>query len=553
MFNNINIGKRLFALSCIALAFTLIVMITGINGMTKMEGEIEAIGAKNMTAMGALGSMNGTAGKIVADFLLAFQHDPQGPFAALHGDHGVELHLESALMWRGVLEKNWNDFKATPLSKEEEQLVTKFDGHYQDFIGNTVMPTMQKIRGGDYSPELLLGFLKGFMQHGEEMELRSIAAAMDLQKKYSDEAISRSLAHFDSSVTLITVVGILGALLSLGIAYSIIRSITNPLVRLQEGMEEIAKSHDFTLRVPVMSADELGQSAAAFNKLVESVQQSIKRIMDNVEDLDKASATLAESAEQSAKRSDVTSEAASTMAASIEEIAASIHIVSDNAKETSDLTERTEDCSQKGKEVVQRTISEMQVMSEVVLSSSKTIAELGKQSEQISGIVQVIREVADQTNLLALNAAIEAARAGEQGRGFAVVADEVRKLAERTANATGEISAMISAIQTSSQSAVGAMSNAAERVESGVALAHQTGQAIDEIQEGTHQTLRHTKEITTALEEQEVATHGIAKQVELVAQSTEENSIAAHQSSEAAILIDNMAKEIRRAMGEYRV
>jgi methyl-accepting chemotaxis protein len=195
----------------------------------------------------------------------------------------------------------------------------------------------------------------------------------------------------------------------------------------------------------------------------------------------------------------------------------------------------------------------MQAMAEAVRSSSETIVALSRQSEQISGIVQVIKDVADQTTLLALNAAIEAARAGEQGRGFAVVADEVRKLAERTTGATGEIGAMIAAIQESSQQAVDAMKRAAGRVDSGVALADQAGASIKDIEAASEQAQTRVSDISAALIEQGQASQQIAQQVERVAQAAEQNSAAADTSSNDANNIAGLARSAREAMARFRV
>ncbi|MDR0234019.1 MAG: methyl-accepting chemotaxis protein [Zoogloeaceae bacterium] len=552
MLNNISVGKRLFALTCLALVITLSVMISGLVSLKTMHDEIKTLETKNMVAMNALGLMNGTVGKMIADILLAFQHDPAGSMAVLHGDHPISLHTDSAAMWRNFLETNLAIYKTIPLTEEEKKHFAVFESNYNDFVKNIALPTIQKLHDGDYSANLMREFLVGFMQHAEALEL-SLSRLLELQRKYTSETSARTEALYDSTVFWELALTLIGALLCMAIAYAIIRSITHPLLATRQGMEEIARTGNFTHRVPITSKDEVGQSAAAFNTLVASVQQSIKTVLEKVDSLDQAASSLVGLAEQSASRSVITSASTSEIFASIEEMTGSIHSVSDNAKETSDLTGQTGQLSQKGSEITQKTINEMQGMQEVVLNSSRIITELGKQSEEISGIVQVIREVADQTNLLALNAAIEAARAGEQGRGFAVVADEVRKLAERTANATGEIRAMIDAIQTSSRAAVDAMHTASERVESGVALADEVGKSITAVQESTQQTLHHTQEISLALSEQDIANQNMSQQVAKVAQAAEEDSAAAHQSSEAALNIEKLTKEMRAVMEKYQV
>jgi methyl-accepting chemotaxis protein len=195
----------------------------------------------------------------------------------------------------------------------------------------------------------------------------------------------------------------------------------------------------------------------------------------------------------------------------------------------------------------------MGVIAEIVGKASKVIQTLGEDSQQISSVVQVIKEVADQTNLLALNAAIEAARAGEQGRGFAVVADEVRKLAERTAQSTGDISTMISKMQVSSKEAVEEMSHVVEQVESGQALAQEAGERIRSILDEANRVSDAVTEISAALKEQSQASQDIARHVESIAQMTDENHAAAEESASGAQELSQLAHEINDVLAKFKV
>ena len=187
----------------------------------------------------------------------------------------------------------------------------------------------------------------------------------------------------------------------------------------------------------------------------------------------------------------------------------------------------------------------------VVRSASSRIEELGKQSEQISSIVNVIKGIADQTNLLALNAAIEAARAGEQGRGFAVVADEVRLLAQRTTQSTTEISGMIDVILSGTVDAVGQMSTGVEQVNMGVELAGQAGTAIDTIQHSFQQVVSVIESISTSLHEQNAASNEVAGHIERIATMSAQNSEATRHNSEVAHELRNLSNGLNQAVSRF--
>ena len=241
------------------------------------------------------------------------------------------------------------------------------------------------------------------------------------------------------------------------------------------------------------------------------------------------------------------------MAASVEEMTVSISHVSDRSEEAHSLSTESGKYAVEGETVIAQTVSDINQISQSVGLASQRIQELEAASHQISSIVSVIKEVADQTNLLALNAAIEAARAGEQGRGFAVVADEVRKLAERTSTSTQEISSRIDSIRTVSKDAVESMADAVNLVSTGVTRAGNASEAIQRISQASQHAVNMVEEITAAIREQSQASTTIAGSVEGIAQMAEESSVAAKNSAESARNLDEVAKEMREVVAAYRL
>jgi methyl-accepting chemotaxis protein len=504
------------------------------------------------SALTYLGRIESDLGDIFANIFRSLQHNPDSEINKIHSDHLVVEHLNAIEKRLKDIDEMWVVYKSIPQTSEEEKLERQFDENYDRFIKEALRPTLNSLRENDYSYEVHERVIKGFRELGLPVE-RAIHDLIEINGRLAKENFEQATKAYESSRTNMLIAFAVGLLLSVFIAWKIIRSIVAPLSGLQTVIGEVEQSGDLTRRVEVSGSDEVGRTAASFNQLLVTLQKTLGEILKDTAQLDAAVSELTVTSQRVAHGSETTSETSSSMAASVEEMTVSVTHISQNAQETSEITQHTDELSQQGGEVIRQTVSEMYAMAEAVRESSESITELGRQSEQISSIVQVIKDVADQTNLLALNAAIEAARAGEQGRGFAVVADEVRKLAERTTSATGEIGAMIAAIQGSSHSAVSAMGNVATRVESGVKLADRAGEAIMNIQEGAKQVQTHVSDITVVLSEQGIASQTIAQQVERVAQLAEENSAAARNSSDVAKNIEQLSRAVRGAVEMFTV
>ena len=329
------------------------------------------------------------------------------------------------------------------------------------------------------------------------------------------------------------------------------RWISQPLKRALAVTQTVA-SGDLTLQITVDSEDEVGQLFRSMDDMCQRLRGMVAEIDQGIRGLADDAHRLSQASEAVAGSSGEQSEAATTMAATVEEMTASIHQVAGHAEACRELAESSGQVSDSGMEVIRHAVEGMESIAQTVGKTSTAVATLGHESEHISVIVNVIRDIADQTNLLALNAAIEAARAGESGRGFAVVADEVRKLAERTTKSTEEISRMVTSIQGGASNAVSCMNTGEAQVVDGVRLAHEAGERILSIKAGADKVSQAVTGISEALNEQSAANQEIARNVERIAFQASENFEQARATADTARDMGALSVQLRASIARFK-
>ena len=347
------------------------------------------------------------------------------------------------------------------------------------------------------------------------------------------------------SAGLLVVLVVLGGL----IRASIVNQLGGEPAEAAAVMERVA-SGDLTADVgnPAKGSllDALGGMVTSLRSLVREVSSSAVTLASNAEQIRHASSEVATAAEHQA-------DATSAMAAAIEELTVSSNHISDSARETERDSREAMTLASEGSDRVDQATEAIRKIATTVSDASTRIHALEERASQVSSIANVIKDIAGQTNLLALNAAIEAARAGEQGRGFAVVADEVRKLAERTSTATTEIEQMILGIQGDTGGAVEAMNAALPEVEQGVQLAGHASESLRGIEAGAGRTLERIGEVATATREQSTASTSIAQRVEEIAQMVDETTATIRGTAETAHQLEQIAQGLKGQIGRFKV
>lgn len=357
-----------------------------------------------------------------------------------------------------------------------------------------------------------------------------------------------------ATATRVTIGGVLlvGVVLSI-LGFTIARSVIGSLEMMRKTIVNIAETSDFNLRAPVNGSDELAQTAEALNTLLGRMQQSLRDVMNAARTIGDSSQQVSGVSSQVADASVRQSEAATSMAEAVAQMLSNFKQIASSTGAALERSEGANNAAISGADAIGQAASEMEQIALQIAEAGKAVVALEHDSDSISGIVHLIKELADQTNLLALNAAIEAARAGEQGRGFAVVADEVRKLAERTTASTREIDEKVVAMQSSTRAAVGNMESVVQRAEGGRKLSEKAASHMHEIRDSTVWVVGSIKEVAAAMVEQSRAASDISERVDAVSRMSQENCAAGALTATVSNNLDGAAKGLRLAVEQFKV
>ena len=378
----------------------------------------------------------------------------------------------------------------------------------------------------------------------------ALAKLLEINTQQIEVTDTRAGEQYSTSLNLVITLLVIASGLTLLFAWLLTNSITKPIANALSAAEEIAEGN-LTRPIHVDGDDEAGRLLLAMSKMQEKLRDTLQRISGSATQLASAAEELNSVTDESARGLTQQNNEIEQAATAVNEMTSAVEEVARNAVSTSEASKNATTSAGDGRDLVQETVSAIERMSADVQSTATLIGDLANESRDIGKVLDVIRGLADQTNLLALNAAIEAARAGEAGRGFAVVADEVRALAHRTQQSTSEIERMIGSIQSGTEHAVNSMRNSTERAESTLNIARGAGLSLDTINSAIVEINERNLVIASAAEEQAQVAREVDRNLVNIRDLSVQSATGANQTSAASNELSRLALDLNNMVGRF--
>ena len=460
------------------------------------------------------------------------------------------------------------------LRRNEKDFMLRIDDKYVGRFTDNLAGLKNDVNSSDFPADqqrriatLLTGYQSAFLNLVEEQKLLGYSSADGLLKKrrttgHQVETLRAQLVKKNEELVKehkswinITAYSTFFIVLIIAISFAVFlsKSILNAITSMKKTMETVAQTNDLTLVIETSGNDELADMAKVFNMMITSFRNLIVEVNHSVVTLNDATQSLAENinianvgVEAQIQETDMVATAVTEMVATVDEIA-------NNTHEAANKAEMTNKNSAEGKQGVDKTITQIDLLSEKLLESETVVNELAKDSETIGSVLDVIRGIADQTNLLALNAAIEAARAGEQGRGFAVVADEVRTLASRTQDSTQEIEGIINSLQNRTKDIVTHMASCRTQGQSSAEQAGIAGKMLEEINQDVSTIMEMNTAIATAIKEQSAVASEVNQHVVSIRDVAEQSGLSSQQNAQMSEELSQQADVLHNEVSRFKV
>jgi len=540
MFANLKIGTRLALGFSVMLLIMVVISGVALTGFAKINRKVDVITDDKWPTVVLLHAVYDDINVVARALRNAI---------ILSDAAEVKKELDRIAKAREEVDKNLGKLDGTIVSGEGTSLLQAIKDRRAAYaaVQKEIIALIEsggKARAGDLLVTQLRPVQKAYFEAVDKL-----IAYQATQVNSAGDDVEKTYRLAQRVIVTVLVVSLIVAAL---IGFVIARSITVPLGRAVQVNRSIADGY-LKVAVTVDRRDEIGQLNESAKQMVENLRTVIGHLAATSDQVASAAGQLNANAEQMANASEEVAAQAGTIATAGEEMATTSGDIALNCNRAADGSQQASSAATEGAGVVRNTVEVMGRITDKVQASARTVEALGTRSDQIGQIVGTIEDIADQTNLLALNAAIEAARAGEQGRGFAVVADEVRALAERTTRATREIGEMIKSIQAETKGAVVIMQEGVREVESGAEQASRSGAALQEILAQINDVTQQVSQIATAAEEQTATTSEISNNIHQMSEVVQQTARGAQDSSEAANGLARLAEELKGIVGQFRL
>ncbi len=543
-FLNLRLAAKLSISFLLCALITVAIGLVGMNGNSRLGDTIASVFSNNIIS---INKVNEALQQIIYHnrdlYLLLAQKAGNASEAEL------ATTQQSLSDRQRTVENAFAIYRSTPLRDDEKVLGDKFEIEWPAYI-KAAEQFANALKSGDLpgARSLLTGEVSSKYGFAEKEMLGIIASNID----QADELKRDSDVLIQSSKLMLIVGMVIAFFLAMGLGLLITRLITRPLSYAVAAAERVAGG-DLTRQIDAGSHDETGQLLSSLGGMQTSLRNTIQNISSASDQLASAAEELSVVTDESTRGLTQQNSEIEQAATAVNEMTAAVDEVARNAVSTAEISQRTNQDAMAGKSKVGEAVVAIEGMVGEINSSSSQVQELAHQTKEISKVLEVIRSIADQTNLLALNAAIEAARAGEQGRGFAVVADEVRALAHRTQSSTVEIEGMISAAQISATSVVETMSKSQRQADNTRQLAQAAGVALESITEGVAAITERNLVIASASEEQAQVAREVDRNLVNIQSLSAQTATGAHQTNASSHELSRLAVSFNQLVAQFKL
>ncbi len=537
---NMNIAPRAFLGFAFIGALMLFLGVFALNQMSKIRAATEDITESSVPSIRALDEFTQLTLRLrVLSYRLLTNREPDVQQKTLEA---FELRNQQIRAAQGVYEKLIESGEERTTYNEYVRLL----GQYHQ-----IEERMKSLSRANQIDELRAMLNTELLSNSEQVNA-VLTRLLDINNQMANATNQEAKDQYDMAFKLVVGLLIIATALTLLFAWLLTRSITVPIAQALEAAEEVAEGN-LTRPIKVDGNDEAGRLLAAMAKMQDKLRDTLQRIAGSATQLASAAEELNAVTDESARGLTQQNNEIEQAATAVNEMTSAVEEVARNAVSTSEASRAATTSAGDGRDLVQETVSAIERMSGDVQATATLIGDLANESRDIGKVLDVIRGLADQTNLLALNAAIEAARAGEAGRGFAVVADEVRALAHRTQQSTSEIERMIGSIQTGTEHAVDSMRNSTERAESTLNIAKGAGMSLDTINTAIVEINERNLVIASAAEEQAQVAREVDRNLVNIRDLSVQSATGASQTSAASSELSRLAVDLNGMVGRFRL